>query len=77
LLAGAFVFETGFNRGSALRFPIAYVVQYLYGLAALFVLIDELGVPNYAAILVVIATGIPLNFVVQRYAMTGGRTSPS
>jgi putative flippase GtrA len=75
-LAGAFVFDTGFNLGSALRFPLAYVVSYLYGLGALFLLIDILGVPHYAAILVVIATGIPLNFMLQRYAMTAGGSPP-
>jgi len=75
-LAGAFVFGTGFRPRSALRFPFIYVVQYLYGLGLLFLLIDIFGVDRYAAALVVIVTGIPLNFMLQRYAMSGGTSQP-
>ena len=68
-LAGTFVFDTGFHRRSAIRFPFVYVFQYLFGLGALAILIDAFDVSRHAAMLTVIATGIPLNFALQRYAM--------
>ena len=72
-LAATFVFDTGFDRRSALRFPLIYVLQYLYGLGGLSLLIDLLGVSRYAAMLVVIITSIPLNFMLQRQAMKWGK----
>jgi putative flippase GtrA len=73
VLAATYVFGTGLAVQSALRFPLVYVLQYLYGLAALFVLIDVLGVWHQVAILFVIATSVPLTFVLMRLAMHPGR----
>jgi putative flippase GtrA len=69
VLAAKFVFRTGFELRSALRFPGVYVVQYLYGLAALSLLIETLRVPSEIAMLLVIATSVPLTFVLTKYAV--------
>lgn len=68
-MAATFVFRAGVSVRSALRFPLVYVVQYLYGLAALSLLVKRFGVPQNLAMLVVIATSIPLTFLMARHAM--------
>jgi putative flippase GtrA len=77
VLAATYVFDTGVAVRSALRFPFVYVLQYLYGLAALYALVDLLGVWQQVAILFVIGTSVPLTFVLMRQAMrSGGTVSP-
>jgi putative flippase GtrA len=69
VLAAQFVFRTGFDLRSAVRFPGVYIVQYLYGLAALSLLIDVLRMRSEIAMLLVIATAVPLTFVLSKYAV--------
>src|SRR5438067_1881895 len=45
LLNSLFVFQTDISVRTALRFPLVYVVQYLYGLAVVSVLTGWLHVP--------------------------------
>lgn len=71
-LASIFVFRTGFALRSALRFPGVYVVQYLYGLAALWLLIDVARMRSEFAMLLVIATLVPITFVLTRYVVRQG-----
>jgi len=68
-LNSLFVFQTDMSVRTALRFPLVYLVQYLYGLAVISALTGWLHVPNSAAILVVIVTSIPLTFVLSRMAL--------
>lgn len=68
-LNSLFVFQTDMSVRTALRFPLVYLVQYLYGLAVISVLTGWLHVPNAVAIVVVIVTGIPLTFVLSRRAL--------
>jgi putative flippase GtrA len=68
-LAATFVFGTGFAARSALRFPLVYIVQYLYGVGVLFVMVDLLGISHHVAMLLAIITSIPLSFVLVRYVM--------
>jgi putative flippase GtrA len=75
-IAATFVFGTGFDARSALRFPSVYVIQYLYGLAVLSILIDDLEVPRQAAVLVVIVTSIPLTFILSKHALGGASSAP-
>jgi putative flippase GtrA len=70
-LASTFVFRTGFALRSALRFPGVYVVQYVYGLAALWLLIEVAHMPGEIAMLLVIVTSVPLTFLLTRFAVTG------
>jgi hypothetical protein len=69
------VFRTGFALRSALRFPGVYVVQYLYGLAALWLLIEIAQMPSEIAMLLVIVTSVPLTFLLTRYAVSGKAAS--
>ena len=57
-----FVFRTGRGWKAMIRFPIAYAVQYVWGLGLLSVLIDVLGVSREISMLVVIATSTVLSY---------------
>jgi putative flippase GtrA len=69
LLAANFVFGTGVSAGSAMRFPFVYVVQYLYGFAVLWLLVDVLALAPYLSMAVVIITSIPLTYLLSSMAM--------
>jgi putative flippase GtrA len=69
ILAAMFVFRTGVDRRSALRFPSVYIAQYFYGLIALAVLVDRAGLRHGDAMVVVIFTSIPLTFVMSRWIL--------
>ena len=68
-MACAYVFRTVVTVRTVLRYPIVYAVQYLYGLVALSLLVDLLGILQPIAMLLIIATTIPLTFVMTQYAM--------
>jgi putative flippase GtrA len=72
-LAATFVFRTGLDPLAAFRFPLVYVTQYLYGLIVLLILIDFLDAPRQAAMLTVIATSIPLTFLLTKHLVAAGR----
>jgi putative flippase GtrA len=61
-----FVFRSRASVRTVLRFPIVYVVQYLWGLALLSLLVGALGMAPAVAMLVTIATSVPLTFVMAR-----------
>jgi putative flippase GtrA len=69
VLATTYVFRTGIELRSALRFPGVYVLQYFYGLAALSLLVDIVRMPSALAMLVMIATSVPLTFLLTRFAV--------
>jgi putative flippase GtrA len=73
-MAAAYVFRSGITVRTVLRYPFVYAVQYLYGLITLSLLVDLFGVSQPLAMLVVIATTIPLTFVLTQHAM---RSAPS
>ncbi|MDG0856677.1 GtrA family protein [Roseateles puraquae] len=64
-----FVFRTGASLRSALRFPLVYVGQYLYGLAVMWLLVDAGGISPSYALPVVLVTSIPLTFLATRSLM--------
>jgi putative flippase GtrA len=66
LMNSRLVFGTPLSAGNALRFPLVYGVQYLYGLAAMTILVDVLKLHSYVAIALVIATSVPISFVLSR-----------
>src|SRR3954454_10758381 len=65
ILNAVYVFESRVALRSLVRFPAVYGLQYLYGLAALNVLTSVFSVPQHYAMLLVICTSVPLNFVVM------------
>lgn len=65
LLNATFVF--GYHSlGAFFKFPVIYLVQYLYGAIALSMLIELLGLPPEIAILIVIASSAVLTFGILR-----------
>jgi putative flippase GtrA len=78
LMNTLFVFKTGHNKGMAIAVPVWYLVQYVYGLAALNMLIQILKLPAYIAIAIVIASPFPLQFLILQFAagaVTPGNSS--
>ena len=59
LLNTLFVFRTGHSKRMAFAVPLSYLIQYLYGLAALNILIQVFRLPNYIAMALVIASAFP------------------
>ena len=68
------VFREPWSWSRLVRFPIVYVVQYLFGLACLVVLVEWLGVPVLYAPLFVVMLSLPLTFVLSRRVIRGART---
>jgi putative flippase GtrA len=68
-MAAVYVFRTAVTIHSVLRFPLVYAIQYLHGLCFLALLVDGLGFSKPLSMLGVIATSIPLTFVLTRKAM--------
>lgn len=66
LLNSMLVFNVPVSAKRALRFPLVYAVQYLYGLLLIWILTSPLHVPNALAMVVVVATSIPLTFLLTR-----------
>ena len=61
-----FVFKTSLNLRSAFKFPLVYLVQYFYGLAALTVLVSGFQLNPRVAILFVAITSAPLTYILSR-----------
>lgn len=74
-LQSRFVFRVPIRWRTALRFPVAYLVQYAAGAALLWLLVDSLGIARTVAALIVVAAVVPLGFVLNRVALrqTEGR----
>jgi putative flippase GtrA len=60
------VFRSAPSARTIVAYPLIYGVQYVYGLAALSLLIDRLALPREIAMLIVIGTSVPLTFVSTR-----------
>jgi putative flippase GtrA len=63
-----FVFKTGNSKEMAVAVTVTYLVQYVYGLAALNMLIQILKLPAYIAMAIVIASSFPLQFLILQFA---------
>ena len=70
-----FVFRTGHSKRMAVAVPLSYLIQYVYGLAALNTLIQVFGLPGYIAMAAVIASAFPLQFLILQFAATGAKRS--
>lgn len=68
-LQSRFVFRVAIQWRTALRFPLAYVVQYVAGAALLWLLVDRLAIARSIAALIVVAAVVPLGFVLNRVAL--------
>jgi len=68
-LNARFVFQSPIAWRSALPFPAIYGVQYLWGVLLLLLLGDVFNWPHKWALLAVIATSVPLTFLLTRQLM--------
>ena len=66
LLNNYFVFGTRPNTGTALAYPVIYLVQYLAGIALLWLWVDRWGLPASVGAVVVVVVTLPLTFVLTR-----------
>lgn len=71
-LQSRFVFRVPIQWRTALRFPLAYVVQYVAGAALLWLLVDYLAIARGVAALIVVAATVPLGFALNRLALREG-----
>lgn len=65
-----FVFNSRRSWSTALRFPLVYAVQYLYGVLMMWLLIDKLALGPVLSLGIVIATSIPMTFVASRLILS-------
>jgi putative flippase GtrA len=70
-----FVFRGRWSWGRAARFPAVYVVQYLAGLALLWLLVERFGMDDRLAPLFVISVSVPLTYFMSK-AIIGGERTP-
>ena len=61
-----FVFGARFAWRTALRFPLVYVVQYAFGFALLWFLVETVRVGSDRAALIVVVVNVPLGFALSR-----------
>lgn len=66
LFNSLFVFNTEPSKRTALRFPLIYLFQYVYGSAFLWLFVRVLGLDKKVAMLFVILSSTLLSFVLLR-----------
>jgi len=69
LLNVRFVFRSRPSWRTAIRFPLVYLAQYLWGAAVMAVLVDLWGVRPAYAMLAVTGTSVPLTFILSRLVL--------
>jgi putative flippase GtrA len=72
-LNSVFVFRQPMNWRSLVRFPLVYVVQYIFTGVLLWIGVDVLGVDKRIALLAAIAVTVPVTFIAARLAILAGR----
>jgi putative flippase GtrA len=65
-LNARFVFESRRTLSGLARFPLVYVAQYLFGLTAMWLLVQQIGVSKWLAPLIVVGASVPLTFLLAR-----------
>jgi len=64
-----FVFRVPLRWGTLVAFPVGYMVQYLLGVAVLWLLVERFGTAPELAAFVVIVMNVPLGYVLNRYLL--------
>ena len=67
----AFVFKRPWRWRRLLAYPSVYAVQYLVGLALIWLMVDRLGLPDTWAPLIILPITIPLTFALSRLIVKG------
>ena len=72
-----FVFRAPMSAGSAVRFPLVYLFQYLAGLALMWVQVDVLSIPAWLAPWIATALLVPASYLVtQRVLLPKAKHAP-
>ena len=66
-LNAAFVFREKLRLSRALQYPVVYLVQYLVGLAVLYLLVELFHVSPLIAPFAVVAVTLPITYSLSRY----------
>ena len=66
-LNAKFVFQEPLSVSRALQYPLVYLVQYVLGLALLFLLVELAHLSKVIAPLVVVILTLPVTFFLSRY----------
>ena len=61
-----FVFRAEGSRSKLAMYPLVYAVQYLLGMAILWVAVEQLGLPPWLAVVCPIVLSIPVTFTLSR-----------
>jgi putative flippase GtrA len=69
LLNSMFVFRSRITVRTALRYPLVYLVQYLFGAVLLFGLVAGFGFGQRWAALIALALSVPVSYVLNRLAL--------
>lgn len=73
-----YVFSIQRTFSSLMRFPIVYVIQYLYGLGVLQILTHYIGLQPELAMIVVVISAVPLTFAFTKLTlMSSSRSAPT
>jgi len=73
LINTKWVFNEKANVRSFVLYPAVYAVQYLLGVALLYVFVSTFGVHQSLAPLIVIAATLPVTFVLSKYILSVGK----
>lgn len=65
-LSTYYVFRTKWSWGKMLKFPWIYLVQYVTGMALMWVFVEQMNVDDRIAPWLVVALQVPLTFVMSR-----------
>ncbi len=69
-----FVFRTRMEIGSALKFPVVYLVQYLSGLILVWLFVTVWELPRALSMIVIIGLNAVLAYLLIRAILTPGKT---
>lgn len=70
-LNSRFVFEQELSLKKAISYPLVYLVQYLLGILALYVLVELLSVNKLIAPLIIVAISVPVTFLLSKLIIKG------
>lgn len=69
-LNATFVFKEPLRFERALKYPVVYVVQYVLGMASLYLLVELVGISKVVAPFIVAVGMIPVAYLLSRYIIT-------
>lgn len=70
LLNSIFVFRSRISLRTAVRYPLVYLVQYLFGALLLFGLVAGLGLDRRWAALIALILSVPISYTLNRIVLT-------